>query len=256
MTQMITHQREQWRGKSVLLFSGGMDSLCMSRLLTPDILLCVDSDTPYSRRERQCIEQLIDTGDIDGARVIKLDGVLRLSRFERDDAIVPNRNAHLVLLASHYGETVFIGAVSGDRSTDKDDAFCALMSTLLDHMWQEQHWTERRTFNVAVPFKRITKTRMVAQYLARGGTPASLLRSFSCYEGGVHHCGQCKPCFRKWVALTNNDIELSAGYFTHNPWEAGWLPETMNALRAGTWRGAEDREILNALEHVRARGLA
>ena len=35
-----------------------------------------------------------------------------------------------------------LGSVYGDRSFDKDEAFYGHMTTLLDHMWAEQHWTE------------------------------------------------------------------------------------------------------------------
>ena len=81
-----------------------------------------------------------------------MDDVLNLGQYERDDAIVPNRNAHLVLLASHYGEHIMLGSVSGDRSFDKDEKFYFRMEDLLNHMWQEQQWTERK-FKIESPFK-------------------------------------------------------------------------------------------------------
>lgn len=250
MTTMITANRERVRGKSVLLFSGGMDSLIMNRLLKPDVLLVVSMGADYEDREFGSILNLSKHGDIDGGKVKILYDVLGLRAYERDDAIVPNRNAHLVLLASMYGETIWIGAVSGDRSYDKDEQFCAHMKALLDHMWEEQHWTERRTFRVEIPFKILTKTRMVANYLMCGGSAASLLRSYSCYSN-AQPCGHCKPCFRKWVALVNNDIVIPPNYFAADPAQAPWLPELLPAIRAGKYRGAEDADIARALEHAR-----
>ena len=53
MAEMITKGKEQVRGKSVLLFSGGMDSLIINSLLKPDILLNVSMNSTYDDRERE-----------------------------------------------------------------------------------------------------------------------------------------------------------------------------------------------------------
>lgn len=246
MTQMITASREHSRPKKVLLYSGGMDSLMLDRLLQPDIRLYVHSQTPYAAQERACVEAL-ERMSATGP-VTHLANALDLSPFERDDAIVPNRNAHLVLLASHYGDEVLLAGVSGDRSTDKDDEFCQRITALLDYMWSESHWCEGRRFAVSVPGKSQTKTQLVAAYLKAGGTAESLLRSYSCYEGEALHCGHCKPCFRKWVALVNNGIRVPAGYFKSNPISAPWLSAVRSEIYSGTWRGAEDADIARALD--------
>ena len=39
MAQMITSGKEKVRNKTVLLYSGGMDSLIIDHLLKPDVLL-------------------------------------------------------------------------------------------------------------------------------------------------------------------------------------------------------------------------
>ena len=140
------------RGKSVLLYSGGMDSLIIDHLLKPDILLNISMNSAYDERERESFPD---------KEIIYLDNVIDLNRYERDDAIVPNRNAHLVLLASHYGETIWLGSVSGDRSFDKDEIFYHHMESLLNHMWQAQHWTEERRFTVSSPFNLSDKLIIV-----------------------------------------------------------------------------------------------
>jgi 7-cyano-7-deazaguanine synthase in queuosine biosynthesis len=170
-----------------------------------------------------------------------------LSLFERDDAIVPNRNAFLLLFASLYGETLILGSVQGDRSYDKDEVFYARMADLLNHMWQEQHWTEAKNFTVMSPYKNTTKTQLVKDYLADGGNPEILLESYSCYEGKEQLCGWCKPCFRKWVSLHNNGIEIPEKYYKYDPWDAPWLPELKPMLLEGTYRGMEDIDWCLAL---------
>ena len=187
--KMITDQKETVRNKTVLLYSGGMDSLIIDQIMKPDVLLNISMDSNYDKRERLSMKY--------DDRMIFLDDVLNLGQYERDDAIIPNRNAHLVLLASHYGETILLGSVSGDRSFDKDEKFYMRMEDLLNHMWQEQHWTEERKFEVYSPYKDKTKTELVKEFLENEGQVTALAESYSCYEGGEKHCGTCKACFRK-----------------------------------------------------------
>ena len=247
MAEMITKGKEKVRGKTVLLFSGGMDSLMINTLLKPDILLNVNMNSTYDARERETFPNLISDCK-PGEDYIYLHKELDLGIYERDDAIVPNRNAHLVLLASHYGETIWLGSVNGDRSFDKDEIFYHHMETLLNHMWQAQHWTEERRFIVSSPFKDRTKTDLVEEYLMGDGQPQLLLDSYSCYEGEQQHCGQCKACFRKWVALENNGIITGERYWKEAPWDAPWLEEVLYQIYNGGYRGAEDTDIVHALD--------
>jgi len=247
MAEMITKGKEKVRGKTVLLFSGGMDSLMINTLLRPDILLNVNMNSTYDARERETFPNLISEFK-QGENYIYLDKELDLGIYERDDAIVPNRNAHLVLLASHYGETIWLGSVNGDRSFDKDEIFYHHMETLLNHMWQKQHWTEERRFTVSSPFKDRTKTDLVEEYLMKAGQPQFLLDSYSCYEGDQKHCGHCKACFRKWVALENNGIVTGERYWKEAPWDAPWLEEVLYQIYNGGYRGAEDSDIIHALD--------
>jgi len=151
-------------------------------------------------------------------------------------------------LENHYGETIWLGSVSGDRSFDKDEIFYNHMETLLNHMWQEQHWTEERKFTVSSPFKDRTKTDLVEEYLIKGGSTQSLLHSYSCYEGEQQHCGHCKACFRKWVALENNGIVTDDQYWKEVPWDAPWLEEVLYQIYNGGYRGIEDKDIVQALD--------
>ena len=53
MVNMITSGKEKVRGKSVLLYSGGMDSLMIDHLLKPDVLLNISMNSAYDARERE-----------------------------------------------------------------------------------------------------------------------------------------------------------------------------------------------------------
>lgn len=247
---MITKDIEKNRNKSVLLFSGGMDSLIFSKLIDPDVLLYIPSGSIYEKIETDKIKFMIDSGIIDKQRTVIESNIINLSMFERDDYIVSNRNAFLVLLASLYGERIILSSVSGDRSTDKDTIFYHLIESLLNHMWQKQHWTEERCFKVWSPFKHLTKTELVKIYLEENNYPDDLLTSYSCYSGKEPVCGQCKPCFRKWVSLINNDIKIPECYYIDNPWDSYWLKEIIPLLSTNSYRGKEDNDWSLALKKV------
>ena len=87
---MITDNKEQVRNKSVLLFSGGQDSLIINYLMKPDVLLNISMNSNYDRTERATFDSI----GIDTTKLVNLDEVIDLGIFERDDAIIPNRNAH------------------------------------------------------------------------------------------------------------------------------------------------------------------
>lgn len=242
--QMLTQSRAGPVAKSVLLFSGGLDSLCYNHLLRPDVCLYIPSGAMYEAHERACVERLKQKIHLP---IKILHDALFLGDFERDDLIVPNRNAHLVLLASHFGDTIYLSSVDGDRSLDKDDLFYQQMQALLDHMWDEQHWTARRQFSVSAPYKAITKTKLVEMHLKAEGDREALLISYSCYAGEPSHCGVCKPCARKRVALANNGVEVPAGYFKEDFWRAPWFETLRPDILAGTYRGMEDADFYRFL---------
>jgi 7-cyano-7-deazaguanine synthase in queuosine biosynthesis len=247
MAEMITSNRAGPLAKRVLLYSGGMDSVCFDNLLLPDVCLYVRNKAPYAACEDYCVEKLEAQDKIKGELVTLDANVLDLSQWERDDAIVPNRNAHLVLLASNYGDQIYLSSVYGDRSNDKDEKFYRLMEMLLGHMWDEQHWTKRRRFRISSPFKMWTKSTLVDRYLSRGGDHLALLTSYSCYRGQPKHCGICKPCFRKRVALENNYIEVPRGYFEDDFWRQDWFHELLPRMQEGKYRGDEDKDVLKFL---------
>ena len=117
---------------------------------------------------------------------------------------------------------------------------------MFNYLFQEQHWCESRTFKISAPYKNLTKTELIKLFLEKGGDSQMLLDSYSCYNG-TDPCGWCKPCFRKWVALKNNNINTN-NYFNNKPYNAPWLNEVLKEIESPNgYRGREDKEILNAL---------
>jgi len=240
--------KEQVKNKTVLLFSGGMDCLCVNQIFKPDILLHINYGGKYCKREIETIDKLIEIGAIDKNKLVKIDIGTWLGELERDDLIIPNRNIYFITLASSYGEKIFLASVDGDRSFDKDKGFYTHMKNLLNHTWDEQHWTEKRKFNIYSPIKHLTKTELVEQFLESGGKKEWLLESYSCYEGKKIACGNCKPCWRKWISLKCNNIEIPKDYFKQNPKDVSWFKEMLPKIKKSEYRGREDVDILKAHE--------
>lgn len=223
--------------KKVLLYSGGMDSWLIRQIWKPDISLYVDMNTRYSQEE---ISRL--PSDV---IVERLD----LSKWERPDAIIPLRNLYLLALATNYGNHICIGATAGDRVLDKSFEFRDRLQDLLNYLYQKQHWTEERKIQLCFDFKNWTKTKLLREYLNRGGSIEKAFHSsFSCYNpNNGRECWECKPCFRKFIAFALNGMVFpdDVSYRVLNYIEREILP----SIKSGTYgRGQEEEnEILQVL---------
>ncbi len=203
-------------GKSVLLFSGGMDSVMQAELLNPDILLRIPMNETYEEMEKKSTEKVVAIMHWED-KYKSIDGVFNFKEMEVEELmIIPNRNAYLLMKASEFGEKLYFSGVEGDTAKDKDATFFELAEKLLNHMWLGHSWTETRTFTVSAPFHTITKTELLAAFLAKqknyGFTDwealIPILSSYSCFIGKEKPCGVCKPCMRKAVALVNNGFNI------------------------------------------------
>ncbi len=254
--QIEATERDKPKGKSVLLFSGGMDSFIMAHLLKPDVLLYVPHGQKYEEVERNAIYRLIRNNFIDKSNVVVASAgfesnILNLGRSERQDGIIPLRNLYLLALAAQYGETLYIGAMHGDRTIDKSQEFLDRMADMLNLLYQDQHWCEKRTFEVKAPYKLYTKTELVGEYLHQGGNQEALELSYSCYEGDTIPCWKCKSCVRKAVALINNGIRPLRFKFENVEWLQP-NTEIYNKIVKGPamsdgWRGREDIDFRYAM---------
>ena len=170
--------------KKVLLYSGGMDSWLIDKLWKPDIRLYIDMNTRYSKEEMKRLP--------DDTIIEKLD----LSKWEREDKIIPLRNMYLIGIATNYGDEICLGATAGDRVLDKSPVFAELYEELLGYLYQKQHWTEKRTIRINLDYKAYTKTELLKQYIIQGGSISEAFSSsFSCYapvDGQpFQHCWCC-----------------------------------------------------------------
>lgn len=226
-------------GKTVLLYSGGMDSWLISEIVKPDVKLYVNVKSRYAKAELEKLPEDVIVVDLD------------LSQWEREDAIIPLRNLYFVMVASNYGDEIILGATAGDRVLDKSFRFADMTSNLLSYLYQKQHWTEARDIDVLLPFKYHTKTQLIEEYVKRGGNlDRAWKQSFSCYnpDHDGNECWSCKPCYRKFAAFWLNGyrpalpiINQWFGYATSN------YEFLLNELEG---RGTEKDEFMHTYNEV------
>ena len=183
----------------VLLYSGGVDSVCLAHIWQPDQLLFIDYGGRYTATEMAHLPP--------GTHVYHH----RLGGWERDDGVLPLRNLWLVSLATLlYQEgdlTVALGSMRGDRIHDNQPRFGQQLEHLLDYLWAPQWWTEGRRIRVEQPVSGMSKDEVVKLYLDAGGSEQKLLDTISCYRPvSGQPCGGCEACANRWVALAANGV--------------------------------------------------
>ncbi|WP_306358779.1 MULTISPECIES: 7-cyano-7-deazaguanine synthase [unclassified Nocardia] len=188
---------------AVALYSGGVDSYCMTHLYQPDVLLNVSMGGRYGHTETQrlCLPPGYEPAQLRSVNAFAV------GRYEDPDSkIIPGRNAMLGLYALQYGDNILMGSVAGSTGNDKDQEFADRFNHLCDHMFAPQRWLpDGRRVRMILPVKDVTKTQLVGAVLATGHDPELLARNtFSCYEPDRHDlpCGKCPACGRKWAAFT------------------------------------------------------
>lgn len=199
----------------VLLYSGGLDSFVLNYTINPDKRLMFDLGTEESMKE---VEMALNSP----FEVEVVEGI-DLEQFSLDNDIIPHRNTIMALLASNYGNQVYLGATKGDTTKDKDFVWAEMTEGMLNYFGKDSHKVahDDYPYGVIMPFKDMTKTDIVEKYLDMGGHPKELVRwSRSCYNADTSHkeCGECRSCIRKAIALELNDIMNYGGqYFESNP---------------------------------------
>ncbi len=177
--------------KKVLLYSGGMDSWLIRQLWKPDICIYVDIHGSYSEVEKQNLP----------SDVIIVDMPF-LGTQELPNAFVPLRNLYFLMIASHFGDEICLGATAGDwGNRDKTPAFLDETEHLLNTLWGDKK--VNRNITVCKDFIYTPKTELLKRYLEQDNNIAKVRHStFSCYTP-IHgkECMNCYPCFRKFAIL-------------------------------------------------------
>ena len=190
--------------KSVLLYSGGMDSFIINYIYKPDILLYIDINQPYQKLEIELIRKWMNESKTK-QELIVFD--LKIPDFCIKNGHVPLRNVFFIEIASLFGDVVYLGALKGETSRDKTKSFRRSINRFINYQMTDPLMLKSgKKIKVVFPLKNLTKTQALKKYLDLGGTMYDLTEyTISCYsEDGW--CGECMSCFRRYVAEINNDV--------------------------------------------------
>lgn len=222
----------------ILLYSGGMDSWLMDKLWKPDIKLYIDLKGRYNSQEIKHLPKDVIVENLD------------LSKWEREDRILPLRNLYLCMLATNYADKdgceILLGATAGDRVLDKSYEFAEKTSDLLSYLYSIQWWNPvQKTIRICLDYKNKTKEELLQLYVNQGGTLEKAWKeSFSCYEpdenGNV--CMSCKPCFRKFVSFAKMGFVDKTWLSTVIPYIEKEIIPQINARTYG--RGKEEEQAI------------
>lgn len=193
----------------VLLFSGGLDSYIVGKLIQPDIWLYLKHGNQYEQKELEAIQRL---REVDPDLHVDYDTRVRLGDLESQSGYVPFRNLWFILSATNWGDRIALGATQGDSSRDKSEQFRRKTQGLLSYICKEPREPLDRV-EVIYPGARFTKTALVREYL-KTHPYDNLAHTVTCYHPTLWRCGECLACFKRWVAMTRNGIEEE---FTVNP---------------------------------------
>lgn len=204
--------------KSVAVFSGGVDSTVLLHQLLAggdDVLaLSVDYGQRHSRELAHASSIAARLGvewrlaDLRG--IVPLLGGSSLTSHEvpvphghyaaeaMKQTVVPNRNMILLSVAAAWAmsrrcDRVAYGAHTGDHTIYPDcrPEFAAAVRQAL-------HLADWRPIELHCPFIGMTKADIVSLGARLG---ADFGATWSCYEGGDLHCGQCGTCFERREAF-------------------------------------------------------
>lgn len=190
-----------------VLVSGGLDSTITYFVLQSErpndeiIPVFIDLNQSYRDKELDACRELY--GD-----ALKYQRVDSLRQDDKDNSFIPNRNLFLASYATlvFNPDEIYMGGLADDNQVDKTPEVFEEMSAIITK-------TSSKTINVDSILWDYTKGQSVAMFLAKGIEDAEqlLLQSVSCYDGSVpRHCNDCAACYRRYVALASNGIEVES----------------------------------------------
>ena len=206
--------------KAVLIYSGGLDSTTLLYEYKADVALAVTFDygSKHNAREIACAVEnckrlgikhlVIPLGFI--GQYFKSDlllggGAIPEGSYADENmknTVVPFRNGIMLAvaagLAESYGlDTVLLANHSGDHAIYPD-----CRPAFVEAMDQAVQAGTYKGIRVISPYCRLTKRDIALRGRALG---LDYSLTYSCYKGGVQHCGKCGTCVERKEALEGFD---------------------------------------------------
>lgn len=214
----------------VILYSGGLDSLIMSRyaeLTQPNaevIKVYFDIGQEYAHKE---IAQL--TSDVIVKKIEWNPTPVAKEGNTAGAIMIPGRNLVFAILAASMftPDQVWLGALSGEDNagaTDKNEKFRQLTNDTLEYVLSPYCNTK-----LVFPFIEADMGKLdITRWALENGIPAqTILDSSSCMDGTLQKCGKCIVCGRRWGIF--RQLGISETYTTH-PLQSASIREHIKAV--------------------------
>lgn len=213
--------------ESLMVLSGGMDSVTMLHEYNEEIALAVTFNygSNHNEREIACARQHCEALGI-GLIEIKLDFMSRyfesslLSGAEAipeghyadenmKSTVVPFRNGIMLSIAAGLAESrglksIMIANHAGDHAIYPD-----CRPEFIDNMDKAIQAGTYEHIKVKAPYTNLTKGEIAARGKRLG---IDYSTTYSCYKGGEKHCGKCGTCIERREALAQAGINDTTPY--------------------------------------------
>ena len=213
--------------KSLIILSGGMDSVTLLHNFKREIALAVTFDygSNHNASEIECakancsllgiehiiiplnfIREYFTSSLLSGANAIP-EGHYQDETMK--STVVPFRNGIMLAIACGLAESrgldkVFIANHAGDHAIYPD-----CRPKFIDSMASTMFLGTYNGVQLCAPYTNLTKTQ-IAKIGANIGVDYAL--TYSCYKGGEKHCGKCGTCIERKEALRDANIQDPTEY--------------------------------------------
>lgn len=226
-----------YKYKTILLFSGGLDSFIAWHYLNYPPILFMNAGQSYIKKEIEVVKYFNKKYK---KIKIHIDKSLNLTQWEEKNYYIPYRNILFSMIGSLYASKVYLIGIKGDSVDDNNSNATKLMSEFFIN------FNTNKKIIITSPFYQMSKSQIVRWYLEQKLSVQDLLKTRSCYNKNTRNqCGKCSSCFRRWVALENNNIKEK---YDSYPWEWEEVKNYIKKMKAGLYDQKRTQETFYALK--------
>ena len=212
---------------SVIILSGGMDSVTLLYNRKNDIALAITFDYGSNHNQREAEYAAYHCKELGIEHIIIplrfIHSYFKSSLLEGADAVpeghyaaenmkstvVPFRNGIMLAIACGIAESrglhqVMIANHAGDHSIYPD-----CRATFIESMSEAMAYGTYEHVKVCAPYTYLTKGQIAAIGKKIG---LDYSKTYSCYKGGEKHCGKCGTCVERKEALAEAGINDPTEY--------------------------------------------
>lgn len=219
--------------RALIICSGGLDSTAITGYAKQNHdeirLLHFDYGCKAGEKEKEAIKLIatalecsadiipIDYGKFSGGSTLFNSEDIKTGKDGVEYALdwVPARNLVLLSMATAYAEAngfghIYLGSNLEEAGAypDNEEQFIRDFDNLLYGAVQNGYKVELHT-----PLGGLMK-REIVDFGVSHGSPLEF--SWSCYNGGKHHCGECAPCYMRKEAYIRAGVEDPTRYANSN----------------------------------------